>query len=331
MRVKLFAQVFLSALIGFAGSDLPAQEVHNIWEPPFEHGIAAVVDDRIITFEELRREMAPLIGQLRQHSRSVQDFERQMEELYSDVLQSLIDRILIVKDFYSEEERKIPRSIIDNEYSRILIEDFNNDRRKFLESLRAEGKSARDFRKDLEENIIVSVMRGQMRKSQSEISPEKIEEFYSENKIHFFQEEKVHLRLIMLKPLADESPDLLRQNADRIMSKLDAGADFAEMAEKYSQDSRSDRGGDWGWINRTDLRGELSEAAFALDPHSYSSPIELAGQIFILYLENRREEGIQSLDLVRDRIENILSGQLAREAQNRWLERLRKNSYVKYY
>jgi peptidyl-prolyl cis-trans isomerase SurA len=331
MRNKPFTQFVFSILLVFASRDLSGQEINDIWDPPFKHGIAAVVEDRIITYEELRREMAPLIGQLRQHSRTAQDFERQMEELYFDVLGNLVDRILIVKDFYSEEERKIPRSFIDNEFNRILIEDFNNDRRKFLENLRAEGKSARDFRKDLEENIIVSVMRGQMRKSQSEISPEKIEEFYNENKIHFFQEEKVHLRLIMLKPLADESPDLLRQNADRIMSELDAGADFAETARNYSQDSRRDRGGDWGWINRADLRGELSEAAFALEPRAYSRPIELAGQIFMLYLENRREENIQSLDLVRDRIESILSGQLAREAQGRWLERLRKNSYIKYY
>ena len=315
----------------FTTTSLGAQTVHNIWEPPFKHGIAAVAEDRVITFEQLRREMAPLLGQLRSRSGSAVEFERQMEELYFEVLQQLIDRVLIVKDFYSDENRRIPRSVVDNEYDRILIEDFNNDRRKFLESLRSEGKSTREFRKDLEENIIVSVMRGQMRKSQSEISPEKIEGFYDQNKIHFFQEESVHLRLIMLKPLADEPKDLLRQNAERIISELEEGGEFANLAKRYSQDSRSDRGGDWGWINRADLRGELSEAAFDLDRNKFSEPIELGNQLFILYLENKRDEGIQPLSHVRDRIESILSGQLAREAQNRWLRRLRKDSYVKYY
>ena len=309
---------------------LVAQDAYRIWEPPFKHGIAAIAEERIITYEELRREMAPLIGRIRQRARNPREFEHLMSQLYFDVLQDLIDRVLIVKEF-RKKEYNIPQTVIENEYDRILIEDFNEDRRKFLESLQVQGKTVSEFRKELEENIIVSVMRGEMRKSLSEISPEKIESFYNVNKIHFYQEESVHLRLIMLKPLADEPKDLLRQNAERIMHKLNEGADFVEIAREESQDSRSKKGGDWGWINRTDLRPELSEAAFALDPHQYSQPIELGEQIFILYVEDKRDEGIQALVEVRDTIENILAGQIARQAQDRWLERLRKDSYVKFF
>ncbi len=312
-------------------SPLAAQTVHNIWEPPLKHGIAAVVEDRIITYEEIRRQMSQLIGQIRAESRSAAEFERKMEELYLEVLQSLVDKILIIKDFQSEEERVIPRSYIENEYDRILIEDFGGKRLEFLESLRREGKNPREFRKELEEQIIVSVMTQQMRKSQSEISPEKIADFYNQNKIHFYQEESVHLRLIMLKPFADESSDLLRQTADKVMAELASGADFAKVAENYSQDSRRKRGGDWSWINRPDLREELSDVAFSLQTKTYSEPIPLGQQIFILYVEARREEGIQPLDEVRDRIEDILAGKLARQAQKRWKERLRKDAFVKYY
>lgn len=337
-KIEIFSEIMLrktillvSLVASACAAQLSGQTVQNIWEPPFKHGIAAVVEDRIITYEEMRREMAPLIGQVRSQSRSPAEFERNMEELYLEVLQDLVDRVLIVKDFYSEEERFIPRSYVDNEYDRILIEDFGNDRRKFLENLQQEGKTVREFRKDLEERIIVSVMSGQMRKSQAEVSPEKIEEFYNENKIHFYQEESVHLLLIMLKPFADESPDLLRQTAEKVIAELDSGEDFAEVARKYSQDSRAKRGGDWGWINRADLRAELSEAAFELEADEYSEPIQLGEQIFILKAEATREEGIQPLDEVRDRIENILAGRIAREAQKRWKERLRKDGYVKYF
>ncbi len=312
-------------------SPLAAQTIHNIWEPPLKHGIAAVVEDRIITYEEIRRQMSPLIGRIQQDSRSAAEFERNMEELYLEVLQSLVDKVLVIKDFYSEEERVIPRSYVENEYDRIIIEDFGNDRRKFLESLRSEGKNPREFRRELEEQIIVSVMTQQMRKSQSEISPEKIEDFYNQNKIHFYQEESVHLRLIMLKPFADESSDLLRQTAEKVTAELESGVPFATVAENYSQDSRRKKGGDWGWINRPDLRDELSEVAFSLDTETYSPPITLGQQYYILYVEDRREEGIQPLDEVRDRIENILAGKLQRQAQKRWKERLRRDAFVKYY
>ena len=189
----------------------------------------------------------------------------------------------------------------------------------------------REFRKRLHEQIIVSVMRGQMRRSQSEISPEKIESFYNENKIHFYQEESVRLRLIMLKPIAEESSDLLMQTARKIIDELNKNAKFEDLAQRYSKDSRKNRGGEWGWINRADLREELSEVAFDLDIGQHSDPVQLSSQVFIMQVDDKREEGIQPLVEVRERIENILVDQLARQAQQRWLERLRRYAYIKYF
>lgn len=309
---------------------LAGQTVHNIWDPPLKQGIAARAEDRIITFQELRREIAPLIEGVRRESRSPVEFEQRMSELYLEVLQTLIDRILIVKEF-ERKEYKLPPSYVETEINRRLIEDFNNDRSRFLEYLRSQGMTMRDYRRDLGEQIIVSVMRGQQRRSASEISPERIESFYNDNKIYFYQEESVHLRLIMLKPITDESPDLLRQTANRVLAELREGALFADVAAKYSQDSRRNRGGDWGWINRADLRPELSDVAFSLQPGQFSEPVALADQLFILYVEARRPEGIQPIEEVRERIEQILASQLARQAVGRWLERLRRDAFVIYY
>lgn len=324
----LYPVIFLSLLAScLAGL---AQVAHNVWDPPFRQGIAAEVEDKIITFEELRREMSPLIPQIRESSRSRAEFNRRMEELYFEVLQSLIDRILIVNEF-RKREFNIPQTFIENEFDRILIEDFDRDRARFLEYLESIGKNVREFRADLRERIIVSVMRGEKRRSESQISPERIERFYSENKIHFYEEESVRLRIIMLRPLADESEDLMRQNIERVQSELIDGREFADVARQFSQDSRRDRGGDWGWIKRSDLKDELSVVAFRMDIGQFSDPIHLGNQIFFLYVEDRRDEGIQPLNEVRERIEEILAGQLARQAQEQWLERLRRESFIKFY
>ena len=63
--------------------------------PPYENGIAAVVEEKIITFEELRREMSPLIPQIRGESRSEDEFTNKMSQLYLEILQNLIDHVLI--------------------------------------------------------------------------------------------------------------------------------------------------------------------------------------------------------------------------------------------
>jgi peptidyl-prolyl cis-trans isomerase SurA len=220
---------------------------------------------------------------------------------------------------------------VENEFDRILIEDFENDRARFLEYLESQGKNVREFRADLRDRIIVSVMRSEKRKSQSQISPERIEQFYNENKINFYEEEAVKLRIIMLRPLADENPDQMRQTIDRIYSELNQGVPFAEVASKYSQDSRRESGGDWGWIQRPDLKEELSAVAFSMNVGSFSDAISLGDQTFILYVEDKRDEGIQPIAEVRDRIEEILASQLERQAQDQWIERLRREAYIRYY
>ena len=328
--MKIITIYFIFLLCIIYALPVAAQRVHPIWVPPYENGIAAVVEEKIITFQELRREMAPLIPQIRGESRSENEFSNKMSKLYLEILQNLIDHVLIVNAF-NKKELAIPQSVIENELDRILIEDFNKDRHTFLEHIKSQGKTMREFRQDLEERIIVSSMRGEMRKSQSEVSPEKIENFYKDNKVLFYIEESLYLRLIMLKPFADESPDLLRQTAENIIKELENGETFTDLAARYSQDSKRDRGGDWGWVKGTDLREELSEVAFELNPHEHSIPILLGNQIFILYVEDKKDETIQPLSQVRDKIEGIIVNQIARYAHKVWIERLRRDAYVKYF
>jgi peptidyl-prolyl cis-trans isomerase SurA len=326
---KPFLTAF-SAILLFIGTPLAAQQAHNIWDPPYRQGIAAEVEDTIITFEELRREMMPLMPRIREASRSRAEFTQRMEELYFEVLQSLIDRELIVKEF-REREFQLPQTVIENEFDRILIEDFENDRARFHEYLESQGKNVREFRRDLFHRIIVSIMRSEKRRSQSQISPERIEQFYTENKINFYEDEAVKLRLIMLRPLADEGPDQMRQTIEQVYEELESGLPFADAARRFSQDTRAERGGDWGWIKRADLRDELSGVAFDLEPGTWSEPVTISDQVFILFAEDRRDEGIQPLNEVRDRIEEILASQLARQVQEEWIERLRRDAHIRYF
>ncbi len=294
------------------------------------NGIAAIAEGEIITFEELRRELEPIIPRLRVESKNAQDFSKRIDELSKEVLQNMIDRIIIVKAA-EEKGLLIPPSYIDQEYDDVINRDFGGDRGRFLEYLRARGETARDFRDDIYKRVVVNVMRSETRRSQSEISPERIEEFYVKNKIRFYQSEALHLRQIILTPVADEGLVPLRQTANKVINELDNGANFGDVARKYSQDEMSRRGGDWGWIERKDIRKELSDVAFNLKQGSYSQPIELGGTIFILYAEEKREEMIQPITQVRDIIETVLVGEIARETQEKWLQDIRNEAYIRYF
>ena len=294
------------------------------------NGIAAIAEGEIITVEAMRRELEPIIPRLRLESRNQEDFNKRIDSISQEILQNMIDRIIIVKAA-EEKGLLIPDSYIEQEYEDVLEADFGGDRARFLKYLRAQGLTPREFRESIRKRVIVNVMRQQNRKSQSEISPERIEAFYVRNKLRFYQPESIHLRQIILSPMADEGITPLRQTAQKIIEELQTGAAFADLARKYGQDEMSRSGGDWGWLKRDDLRDELSDIAFALAPGKHSKPVELDETIFILYCEELREETIQPISQVRDVIEDVLVGEIARETQDKWLEDLRNRAYIRYF
>lgn len=297
----------------------------------FANGIAAIVEDRIITVGDIHREIDPLLEQIRMQSRNEEEFRKNIEQVEDEIIQNLVDQVLIVKDFYKDEKHRIPANIIDQELKERLITQFDNDRSKLHDYLRSIGKNSVEYRQMVTEEIIVGYMRSQMRKSQTIVSPVRIENYYTQNRDRFYQGDGVHLRLIRLAQVADENQSILQQTAETIMQRLRSGSAFADVAKEFSQDPRKQQGGDWGWIARTDLREELANAAFALDKGQYSEPIRLDNEIFILFVEDKRLAGIQPLEDVREQIERLLVSQMAREAQERWLERLRRGAYVRYF
>jgi peptidyl-prolyl cis-trans isomerase SurA len=298
----------------------------------YANGIVAVAEDKIITVADVSREITPLLpGLQRETIRNEQESNAKIEALQDSVIQDLIDRVLIIKEFRKDEKKQIPSAIVDAEIARMQSEQFDNDRSKFLAYLRSRGTTIREFRREQEEEIIYRYMQGQQRKSQGSVSPVKIEQFYNENKDRFYREDEVQLRLIQLTRTEGETDATLAAAANDILAKLKAGTSFEDLAKEYSKDQRKSKGGDWGWLKRSDFKKEFSDPAFALKKGESSQPVLLPEGCFLLFAQDRKYAGIQPIDEVRDQIERILVTQMSRSGQERWLERLRRNGYVKHY
>lgn len=297
----------------------------------YANGIVAIAEDKIITVDDVRREIGPFIPELQKQSRNEQDFNEKLEALQNDVVQNLIDRVLIVKEFYKDEKRRVPASYIDNMLAETIITQFENDRSKYLAYLRSRGISQKEYRREIEEDMIYDFMRGQQAKSGSTVSPVRIEDYYNENKERFYQEDSVHLRLIQIARSPEDTDDTLRTKAEAVVAELEAGADFGDLARKYSNDSRKSRGGDWGWQRRSDLRKEFSDVIFELKKGERSQPLITAEGAFLFYAEDRKFAGNLPIDDVRPDIERALVQQGSRRATERWLEKLRRGAYIKHF
>jgi peptidyl-prolyl cis-trans isomerase SurA len=335
-RIVLFSLLAAGAVLPRLAAQQPgAQPPSDGLDLRFANGIIAVVEDKPITVDDIRREIQPLLGEIQRGATSQRDFENKLQALQDDIIQQHVDRVLIVKEFYKEKEgepkKSIPASFIDNQLSEIIITQYDNDRSKFLASLRQQGKTIREYRREIEEDIIYGYMRSQQRKSQSVVSPVKVETFYNENKDRFNQEDQVQLRLIQFSRVNGETDAELKVKANEVSNRLKNGEAFGDIAKEVSQDTRRSKGGDWGWQKRSDLKPELSEPLFKLNKGEVTDAIFMPEGAFLMFVEDRKHAGIQPLDEVRDQIERILIQQMTRTSQEQWLERLRRNGYVKYY
>lgn len=323
----------LAALLPFAAFAQPSapEKAADNLDLRFANGVVAVAEDKVITVDDLRREIAPRVPALQRSARNEKEFNERLEALQDEIIQEMIDRILIVKDFKKDERRKVPDSYINNAIAEEQIRRFDGDRSKFLAYLRSSGLTYRDYRRKVEDDMIYDYMRGQQRKNQTIVSPARVETFYNENKDRFYQDDQVHMRLLSLTRQTGETDEQLLERANVVVARFKAGEKFEDLARELSQDAKRSRGGDWGWQPRADLKPEFSKPLFALEKGQATDPIVAPEGVYLLYVEDRKVAGVQSLADVRDQIEKILINQMAHESEERWLERLRRNAYVRIY
>ena len=295
------------------------------------NGIAAVVNDQVITYSEVRDVVEPRERLLRSQY-SGAELVKKITELRKAALQDLIDRQLIIQAF-EKEKLVIPQHFIDERVDAVIKENFGGDRNAFIKTMESQKFTMSKFRDIERQKIIVLAMRAKNIKSNLIVPPAKIEEYYRQHKDQFSSKAQVKLRMIMIPGHVESGGGTAQKSmADEIRAKLITGADFDKMAQMYSEDSTRDLGGDWGWIDDKTLSPELSQVAFSLKPGEISKVVDIGGNHYILKVEARQGGEAKPLTKeVRAEIEGRLRQQQAQQLQEHWLASLRSKAYIKTF
>ncbi len=123
--------------------------------------------------------------------------------------------------------------------------------------------------------------------------------------------------------------DPAQKMAEEILFKLDGGAGFADLAKAYSEGPKRSEGGDLGWVKRGDLRPEISEAVFKLNPGETSRIIPSGDGYYIVRVEDTKHSAIQPMGEVRGQIEQLLVQEDRQRLQQQWLDGLRAKAFIK--
>jgi peptidyl-prolyl cis-trans isomerase SurA len=299
-------------------------------------GVSVVVDKSVITLAEIEDGVAPrAAAALKMYANNPQGYDEEINKLRSQEIERLVEDKLIVHEFTAAGySTNVLEAFIDDAINKDLQRLYYGDRARFIKTLQAEGKTYETYRRDEREKFIIQYMNWQNSSNPHKIliSPLKIEQFYSAHPDDFKVNDQVHLRMIVITNQGpDEPADSARKLAEEVLAKIDSGVPFKEMAAVYSSGSHRAEGGDRDWVDRSYLKPELAQAAFALKPGEHSKVIELPEACYLLMVEEARPAHVRPLTEVRDDIERTLKAEENLRLRKAWIDRLKRKSFIEYY
>ena len=104
------------------------------------------------------------------------------------------------------------------------------------------------------------------------------------------------------------------EEAAEIKSELDAGADFALLAQERSIGPSGPNGGELGWFGEGRMVAPFEAAVVALEAGQISDPVETQFGWHVVILNDKRDAGAPPLEMVRIQIENDLRNAAIGEA-----------------
>lgn len=117
--------------------------------------------------------------------------------------------------------------------------------------------------------------------------------------------ERVKVRHILIKTTDKPKEEVakLEAKANDLLKQIRAGADFAELAKKHSDDPGSAaKGGDLDWVTRGQTVQNFENAAFSLKPKEISNVIKTEYGFHILQVLDKEQARVKPFEEVKDQL-----------------------------
>lgn len=208
--------------------------------------IVAVVNDEVITANELRTRTALAEAQLRRQK--IQPPAR--EVLERQVLERMIvDRAQL--QLARETGVRVDDGTVNAAMGRVA-ESNGLTVPALRQRLEADGLSFNQFREDLRQDIIINRLREREVDNRIQISDSELDNFIAAQAGVAADGQEVNLAQILLRVPENADPvriEETRRSAEDLLAQLKGGAEFARLAASYSNAAEALQGGDLGWRN----------------------------------------------------------------------------------
>jgi len=336
-RPRLAAALW--GLAAFAATSVTALEAHAV----VVEKIVAVIGDRAILLTDLQSRARPFLTQL--HARCPIGTPQCIpaeNKIYQQLLERLVDEELEAQAAKRASINVTPRDV-DATVERIAQMNGVTQAQLLADIGRQSGMTDAEYRQEIRQQIIEGKLMQRVVQSQIRITRQDLEEMFQR-----MVERERHVLLyqpswIVLPVGAKPTPELLSarmREAEAFVRQARAGADFADLARRYSEDARTkEDGGDLGVRAPTGspaaasgeqklLAEPLEKAALNLAEGQVSEPFRFKDAIIVMRLTNRQPSRYTSFEAAESEMSQRVQTEKLDKAKQKWLKDLRRRTHV---
>lgn len=316
--VVVASSILVLSISGLASTALSAQEPAPAAPPQTQQSlrpantdafpdVVARIKGQEITKAQLLEEAAGARAQLAQMGAetvpSVEFYRMALDQILAGILMSEAAQTKGIAATDEEVEQRLSAARAQ----------FASDE-EFQQALAAQGDTLEGLSADIRMEISTK------KYIQTEIAPtitvtdEELKIFYDQNLESMREPAQIKLRHILIlvpQGATPEEKEAGRQVALDVLSRIQAGEDFAALAAQVSDDKNTkDSAGELPWMARNDMPPDFAAAAFALQAGELGGPLESPVGYHVVQSVERKAERTVPFDEAKPSLETIAKQQI---------------------
>ncbi len=270
-----------------------------------------------------------LFGQTAQVS-TLEQFKERTRDQLKEILMGKISNILLYQYARRQAGKNVEESLekaAEGELRKFML-DFGGNQAKADEVLEQMGMDRNSFKEQQKKMILIQWYVTSKLPRDKPVTYRELLDRYNEMKDEFFAKPAmIHFRLIDIQPVrlqvTDPNKDLQQlavERAGELLTRIEAGEDFGELAKQYSHGDWRTFGGLWRPVRPASLRAPyniLVAEAEKIEPNQVTGPVVARGHVFIMKLEDKQSAGYEPFETVQDKVQESIVLDRQNEVVNR--------------
>lgn len=243
--------------------------------------IAVIVDDGVIMESQIKKQTADILEQYK-----IQNITPPSNE----ILREEIVEKLILDELQLQMATRVGIRISDAELNQTFIRIANGNNmelEEFIDYIKSQGTSYEDLRENIKREMLIQRVQQGRVSSEVSITDKEFEGFLKTDDSIKSLEPEIQLGQILVNT---------KEEANEILSKLDSGENFQQLAVNFSKSSSAKKGGLLEWKRPSDMAELFANAIDGKDKNWLSEPLESGAGYHIIKVIDKRGELVKFED-----------------------------------